>query len=422
MVAQSLGQGEKAHVCDVADALTCAEASCCRSPATFLDGISRRLRPAMSGELLPGAGESRVIHVEALHEGKSGTRLLVARVTRGAAAQDEETWEQEQEQVLVLAFGASQPAAILQKVLSADTGIAEGRRSVVSFLLRQPSRQQLRAPSLSASAAPPPRSSPDSLPDGMRAAGEGSAKWTRSADRFLARVVRPLLFEEGGGARREVASVSRILVTGHGAAGVVASRVFRLLLARDNEDVSARLRLITFGMPLLGWSSQGERDAEEGFLAGRMREDGVHHLLLRRDLLAQATVCSLAVRARVALAVGAAEEGSRREGEREAVSESDGKGSERTPDTSSPESFHPLCAAEGCGGELWEKGGGEIRSDLREWTPQEWWPCGTYTFLGASHDDDDDDDAAGPFHTHADAAHHPGRADSAPVHAAFAVA
>jgi len=200
MVAQSLGEAEAAHLSDVADALTCAEASCCCSPATFLDGISRRLRPAMSGELLPGsdAGESqpqqaqRVIHAEALHEGPSGTRLLVARVTHGAAAQDE---TRKQEQVLVLAFGTSQPAAILQEVLSADTGISEGRRSVVSFLLRKPSQQQLRAPSLSASACPPPRSPPDSLPGDMRETEAGSAKWARSADRFLARVVRPLLFE-----------------------------------------------------------------------------------------------------------------------------------------------------------------------------------------------------------------------------------
>ena len=157
----------------------------------------------MSGDLLPGsdAGESqplqaqRVIHAEALHEGPSGTRLLVARVTRGAAAQDE---TRKQEQVLVLAFGASQPAAILQEVLSADTGISEGHRSVVSFLLRKPSQQQLRAPSLSASASAPPRSSPDSLPGDMRETEvkeAGSAKWARSGDRFLAKVVRPLLFE-----------------------------------------------------------------------------------------------------------------------------------------------------------------------------------------------------------------------------------
>jgi hypothetical protein len=54
------------------------------------------------------------------------------------------------------------------------------------------------------------------------------------------------------------------------------------------ECLAARARLVTFGMPVLGWRSQAERVEQEAWLSSRLRPGSVHHIILKSDVVAQA--------------------------------------------------------------------------------------------------------------------------------------
>ena len=221
---------------DAADALTCAEAAYSRSPALFLDGVARELRPAMYGDaisecdegtLLAAEDQPRVIHAQSVHEGPSASRLFFARVKRGSS-QIEGSGDAPglQDEVLVLVFSVSQVAPLLREVLAADTGVVEERRSLVSLLFRRNLQHDLRAPSLSAAAFRESAGVQDSPSSRAR------AEWARCADQ-LTESAKDLLFGVEGGLRSEWSQVGRILVTGHGGGSLLAFRAFLSLFSSE---------------------------------------------------------------------------------------------------------------------------------------------------------------------------------------------
>ena len=256
----------------------------------------------------PGWTVARRVRSRGRSDASRGVRLFKAEVqyTIGPAGGAAHPAGPEPEVLLVYALSA--PAHMLEEALAAR----RGPRGAKGFFFKK----KTDTPSIT----------------GMHGSDGAKPSWSQAARELYREIAEDLLthtcnavFEEGPstaadrGAPAIKASLQRaksIILTGHGAGALVAYEATLSLLRLYPEALKAKLKCITFGMPVMGWDGREQRDCLLRLIAPTLhsipmlRRDlpcpHFLHILRQEDLVPATALCSRKLRSSVAAALSVA--------------------------------------------------------------------------------------------------------------------
>lgn len=321
--------GEAREARDVLDALLCVEAVSAESPKSFLDGVREDTRHTCLPEIrnkeavVEGWTYQRNVRALALQDCPGGSRWLCSMVEHDNVPPGNPTHGRIREKVFV--FSMSSPAELIEDALNA----VPAQPKTSPGLIKAGLQRLLFAGSKSKPEVPSPATTV--LPNASSSARQ------QHVDRIAKDLAAQLLRtdQQQSGTSKQGSNVelhaqfreaSVVIITGHGAGALVAYSVALQLLQLYPDALRGTLRCLTFGMPLMGFSSPEDRDYALRCIAPRSESIPLasssallpslplpvfQHVLRSRDLVPRCTLCSSQLRLRVGAILGSARRATR---------------------------------------------------------------------------------------------------------------